>query len=93
MEVKISPLVKNHSDTETQLLKLSALVQTTGFILEGVDVEGTKARKSEGHAVAFANRFTAYSEMLFLVLSRLQDCKDALEKLCEKEWELIRAIE
>lgn len=93
MEIKISPLVKYHADTEIQLLKLSALVQTTGFILEGLDVEGTKARKSEEHAVAFANHFPAYSEMLVLVLSGLQDCKNALEKLSEKEYEMIKAMD
>ena len=93
MEIKNSSLVKCHADTETQLLKLSALVQTTSYILEGLDREGTKARKGEGHAVTFANHFPAYSEMLFLVLSGLQDCKAALEKLSEKEYELIKAIE
>lgn len=92
MEIQISPMLKCHIDTETQLLKLSALVQTTGFILEGLDVEGTKARKSEVHAVTFANRFPAYSEMLFLVLSGLQDCKTALERLHDTESKLISVM-
>lgn len=93
MEMKISPLVKCHADMETQLLKLSALVQTTDFILEGMDLEGAKARKSQDHAVSFAKHYPAYSEMLYLIITGLQDCKGALEKLCEKEYELIRAGE
>ena len=48
-----------------------------------------KARKGEANAVSFANHYPAYSEMLFLALSGLMDCKDALEKLCQKETELI----
>ncbi len=74
---------------ETQVLKLSAWVQTIGFILDGLDTEGMKARKGEANAVSFANHYPAYSEMLFLALSGLMDCKDALEKLCQKETELI----
>lgn len=93
MEIKISPLVKCHADMETQLLKLSALVQTTDFILEGMDLEGAKARKSQQHAVSFANHFQAYSEMLYLVITGFQDCKATLEKLCEEEYKLIKAAE
>ena len=88
-EIRISPLFKCHVDMETQVLKLSAWVQTIGFILDGLDTEGTKARKGEANAVSFANHYPAYSEMLFLALSGLMDCKDALEKLCQKETELI----
>ncbi len=89
MEIKISPLFSCHVDMETQVLKLSAWVQTLGYVLEGLDEEGAKSGKSEAHAVSFANRYPVYSEMLFLALSGLQDCKDALEKLCQKETELI----
>ena len=88
-EIRISPLFKCHVDMETQVLKLSAWVQTIGFILDGLDTEGTKARNGEANAVSFANHYPAYSEMLFLALSGLMDCKDALEKLCQKETELI----
>ena len=88
-EIRISPLFKCHVDMETQILKLSAWVQTIGFILDGLDTEGMKARKGEATAVSFANHYPAYSEMLFLALSGLMDCKDALEKLCQKETELI----
>ena len=91
--MQIIPLLKVHNAMDDQMAKLSAWVQTFGFILEGLETEGAKAGKSEVHAVAFVNRYPVYSEMLFLVISGLQDCKDALEKLCEKEWELIRAIE
>ena len=82
-EIRISPLFKCHVDMETQVLKLSAWVQTIGFMLDGLDTEG------EANAVSFANHYPAYSEMLFLALSGLMDCKDALEKLCQKETELI----
>ena len=88
-EIRISPLFKCHVDMETQVLKLSAWVQTIGFILDGLDIEGMKARKGEANAISFANHYPAYSEMLFLALSGLMDCKDALEKLCQKETELI----
>lgn len=88
-EIRISPLFKCHVDMEAQVLKLSAWVQTIGFILDGLDTEGMKARKCEANAVSFANHYPAYSEMLFLALSGLMDCKDALEKLCQKETELI----
>lgn len=88
-EIRISPLFKCHVDMETQVLKLSAWVQTIGFILDGLDTEGMKASKGEANAVSFANHYPAYSEMLFLALSGLMDCKDALEKLCQKETELI----
>lgn len=93
MEIKINPLFKCHANMETQMVKLSALVQTLSFVLDGLDTEGVKAGKSESHAVSFANHYQAYSEMLFLVVSGLQDCKDVLEKLCEKEYELIKVAE
>ena len=93
MAIKINPLLKCHNELDDQMAKLSAWVQTLGFVLEGLETEGTKAGKSETQAVAFANRYTVYSEMLFLALSGLQDCKDALEKLCEKESQLINAAE
>lgn len=85
----IGQLSMCHLDMEKQVLKLSAWVQTIGFILEGLDTEGMKACKVEANAVSFANHYPAYSEMLFLALSGLMDCKDALEKLCQKETELI----
>lgn len=90
MAIKINPLLKCHNDIDDQMAKLSAWVQTLDFVLEGLEAEGAKAGKSEEQAVVFANRYTVYSEMLFLALSGLQDCKDALEKLSEKEFELIR---
>ncbi len=93
MKTTVNPLFKCHADMDTQMIKLSALVETLGFILEGLDKEGTKARKSEVHAVTFANRFPAYSEMLFLMLSGLQDCKGTLDALCEKESALINVTE
>lgn len=91
MAIKINPLLKCHNEIDDQMAKLCAWVQTLGFVLEGLEAEGAKSGKSEAQAVAFANRYTVYSEMLFLALSGLQDCKDALEKLSEKEFELIRA--
>lgn len=91
--MQINPLFKVHSAMDNQMAKLSAWVQTFGFILEGLETEGAKAGKSEAHAVAFANRYPVYSEMLFLAFSGLQDCKDALEKICEKEYELINVAE
>lgn len=93
MAIKINPLLNVHNAIDDQMAKLSAWVQTLGFVLEGLETEGAKAGKSEAQAVAFANRYTVYSEMLFLALSGLQDCKDALEKLSEKEYELIRTAE
>lgn len=93
MAIKINPLLNVHNAIDDQMAKLSAWVQTLGFVLEGLETEGAKAGKSEAHAVAFANRYTVYSEMLFLALSGLQDCKDALEKLSEKEYELIKTAE
>ena len=93
MAIKINPLFKCHNEMDDQMVKLSAWVQTLGFVLEGLETEGAKAGKSEAQAVAFANRYSVYSEMLFLALSGLQDCKDALEKLCEKESMLINAAE
>ena len=90
MAIKINPLLKCHNEIDDQMAKLSEWVQTLGFVLEGLEAEGAKAGKNEDQAVAFANRYTVYSEMLFLALSGLQDCKDALEKLSEKEFELIR---
>lgn len=74
-------------------MKLSAWVQTLGFVLEGLDNEWGIARETEACAVAFAKRYPAYSEMLFLALSGLQDCKDMLNELCEKETELINVRE
>lgn len=93
MEGKIGPLCKCHTSMETQMVKLAAWVQTLGFILEGLDKDGAKARKSDTHAVVFADHYPAYSEMLFLALSGLQECKDALEKLCEKESGLIKVTD
>lgn len=93
MEIKINPLFTVHNAIDDQMAKLSAWVQTFGYVLEGLETEGTKAGKSEAYAVAFANRYPVYSEMLFLALSGLQDCKEALEKLCEKESELIKVTE
>ena len=93
MEIKINPLLKCHNEIADQMAKLSAWLQTLGFVLEGLEAEGTKAQKSETHAVAFANRYPVYSEMLFLAFSGLQDCKDALEKLYETEYTLIRVSE
>lgn len=89
MEIQISPMFKCHIDTETQLMKLSAWIQTLGFVLEGLDAEGTKASKSDASAISFANRYSMYSEMLFLSLSGLQDCKTALERLHDTESKLI----
>lgn len=93
MENKTNSLIAVHNTLDDQLVKLSAWIQTFGFVLEGLEAEGAKASRSEAQAVAFANRYPVYSEMLFLALSGLQDCKEALEKLCEKEYELIRAKE
>ncbi len=93
MEIKINPLFTVHNAIDDQMAKLSAWVQTFGYVLEGLETEGAKAGKSAAHAVAFANRYPVYSEMLFLALSGLQDCKEALEKLCEKESELIKVTE
>lgn len=89
MDVKISPLFKCHADMETQVVKLSAWVQTLGYVLEGLDKEGYEASKNTIAAAHFTDRYPVYSEMLFLALSGLQDCKDTLNKLCEKENELI----
>lgn len=93
MENKTNSLIAVHNALDDELGKLSAWVQTFGFVLEGLETEGAKASRSEAQAVAFANRYPVYSEMLFLALSGLQDCKEALEKLCEKGCELIRAKE
>lgn len=93
MEIKINPLFKVHNDMDGQLSKLSAWIQTLGFVLQGLDKEGTRGGKSEAHAIAFIDRYPAYSEMLFLALSGLQDCKDALEKLSVREYEMIKATE
>lgn len=93
MENKTYSLIAVHNTLDDQLARLSAWVQTFGFVLEGLETEGAKADRSEAQAVAFANRYPVYSEMLFLALSGLQDCKETLEKLCEKEYELIRAGE
>lgn len=87
----ISQLFMCHLEMEAQILKLSAWVQTLGFVLEGLDAEGSEIRKSDILAVRFANRYPAYSEMLFLALSGLQDCEGALENICEKEQHLITA--
>ena len=89
MEIKISPMFKCHIDTETQLMQLSAWIHTLGYVLEGLDSEGTKAGKSDVSAISFAKRYPVYSEMLFLALSGLQDCKAALERLHDTEGELI----
>lgn len=69
----IDQLSMCHLDMEKQVLKLSAWVQTIGFILEGLETDGVEGRKSEASAVRFANRYQVYSEMLFLTLSGLQD--------------------
>lgn len=44
MEINISPMFKCHIDTETQLMKLSAWLQTLSFVLEGMDKEGRPAK-------------------------------------------------
>lgn len=93
MDVKIDPLFKCHADMETQIVKLSAWVQTLGYVLEGLDKDGSKASKNTTAAAHFADRYPAYSEMLFLALSGLQDCEDMLNKLCEKEGQLITEAE
>lgn len=93
MDVKIGPLFKCHADIETQIVKLSAWVQTLGYVLEGLDIVGSKSKKDTGAAVYFAESYPAYSEMLFLALSGLQECKETLDKLCEKEGQLITATE
>lgn len=93
MAIKINPLLNVRNAIDDQMAKLSAWVQTLGFVLEGLETEGAKAGKSEAQAVAFANRYTAYSEMLFLAHSGLMECKEALEKLSEEEYELIQATE
>lgn len=90
MENKTNSLIAVHNTLDDQLVRLSAWVQTFGFVLEGLEEEGEKASRGEAQAVAFANRYPVYSEMLFLALSGLQDCKEALEKICEKEYALIR---
>ena len=82
--MELNPLLKCHIDMENQIMKLSAWIQTLSFVLEGLDVDGTKASKSEASAISLANRYPMYSEMLFLALSGLQDCKDSLEQLHEK---------
>ena len=87
--IDIIPLRGHHQDMETQLVKMSAWVQTLGYVLEGMDTEGAKATESEDKAVAFASHFTAYSEMLFLALDGLQSCYSAIEKLTDQEWELL----
>lgn len=89
MEIQISPIFKLHIDTETQLMKLSALIQTLGFVLEELDTEGAKASKSDASAISFANRYSMYGEMLFLSLGGLQECKTALERLHDTESKLI----
>lgn len=92
MEININ-LRKVTNEMDDQIAKLSAWVQTLGFVLEGLEAEGTKAKKSKAHAEAFANRYPAYSQMLFLAQSGLMECKDALEKLCEEESNLISAAD
>lgn len=93
MAIKINPLLKVHNEMDDQMAKLSAWLQTLGFVLDGLETEGAKAGRSEEHAVSFANRYSVYSEMLFLAHSGLMDCKDALEKLCEEESNMISAAD
>lgn len=93
MEIENSPLFLCRSDIESQILKLSAWVQTLRFILEIWDKEGGAACESTVAAAHFANRHPAYSEMLYLALSGLQECKDTIEMLYDKESELINVAE
>lgn len=91
--MEINPLFKVHNAMDSRMVKLSAWIQTLGFVLEGLEAEGAKAGRNEAQAVAFANRYPVYSEMLFLALSGLQECKEAMEKLCERESELIKVTD
>ena len=87
--IDVMPLRKQHQDTETQLVKMSAWLQTLGYVLEGMDTEGQKAKDSTDKAIAFAAHFAGYSEMLFLAIDGLQTCYDSIEKLAELEWAAI----
>lgn len=93
MEIKKSSLFMCRSDIESQMLKLSAWVQTLSFIIETWDTEGGMACESTVSAAHFAKRHPTYSEMLHLVLSGLQECKDTIEMLYDKESELINVAE
>jgi len=69
MENKINSLIAVHNTLDDQLARLSACIQTFGFVLEGLETEGAKAGRSDAQAVAFANRYPVYSEMLFVGIS------------------------
>ena len=91
--IDVIPLRRQLQDMETQLVKMSAWLQTFGYVLEGMDRESLKARESEAQAVAFATHFSAYSEMLFLAIDGLQTCYNSIEALCNQEWELLSSGE
>ena len=93
MAGKANNFYKVHNDIDDQVAKLSAWVQTLGFVLDGLESEGVKAGKSEAQAMAFAKRYTVFGEMLALAHAGLKECKDTLEQLCEMEFELISAAE
>jgi len=91
--IDVIPLRRQLQDMETQLVKMSAWLQTFGYVLEGMDRESLKARESEAQAVAFAAHFSAYSEMLFLTIDGLQTCYNSIEKTAIQEWDLIKDAE
>jgi hypothetical protein len=93
MEIKNSSLFMCRTDIESQMLKLSAWVQTLHFIIETWDTEGGMACENTVAAAHFAKRHPTYSAMLHLVLSGLQECKDTIEMLYDKESELINVAE
>ncbi len=79
-----SPLWEINNALDNLLLKQSAWIETLGYIIDGMDQDGTAAGQSVGNAAQFASRYPAYSEMLFLILDGLHTCEDTLAALQER---------
>lgn len=94
MNTTTNPLHELQLDVETQLTKLSAWLQTFSFVLEGLENDGMAADTGNdiNASLSLARRYPAYSEMLFLILGGLQDCKDSLSSLTDRETTLLRSL-